>query len=237
MIQVESRLAPGRLSGFTLIELLVAVAIIALLVSILLPAIAGTRESARGVQCLSNLRQIQVGWEIVILNEDDRIPRTASASSDQVHDPTWIYALNEVYPDVPVLVFGAVPTFNACPTITWNDPTVAYAGITWGYSINKLWGKRPQDLNEGEKWSGVKHPSDYPWLADPALFGDEYQYAFSSVPVTIQPHRTWGIGLPHGGESNTNVSFADGSASSVSEDVITDGVAADGTAFDWFANN
>jgi prepilin-type N-terminal cleavage/methylation domain-containing protein/prepilin-type processing-associated H-X9-DG protein len=44
--------------GFTLIELLVCVAIIALLVSVLLPALGGAREAGRGVACASNLRQL-----------------------------------------------------------------------------------------------------------------------------------------------------------------------------------
>jgi prepilin-type N-terminal cleavage/methylation domain-containing protein/prepilin-type processing-associated H-X9-DG protein len=52
----------NRKNSFTLIELLVVVAIIAVLVAILLPAISLAKEQARKVQCLNNLRNISMGF-------------------------------------------------------------------------------------------------------------------------------------------------------------------------------
>src|SRR5574340_1089016 len=60
-------------SGFTLIELLVVIAIIAILAAMLFPVFARARESARKIQCLSNVKNIAMAVQIY-LSDFDRFP-------------------------------------------------------------------------------------------------------------------------------------------------------------------
>ena len=59
--------------GFTLIELLVVIAIIAILAAMLFPVFARARESARKIQCLSNVKNIAMAFQMY-LTDYDRMP-------------------------------------------------------------------------------------------------------------------------------------------------------------------
>lgn len=71
---------PAR--GFTLIELLVVVAIVALLISILLPSLGAARRQARLAQCMSNMRQIVTAVLMYSGDARDRFPTTMLPGPD-----------------------------------------------------------------------------------------------------------------------------------------------------------
>jgi len=85
----------GVSTGFTLIELLVVIAIIAILAAMLLPALSKAKERAKAVNCLSNLHQWSVVWNVYTLDNADSFPTGANPDGtiDENARSAWFNAL------------------------------------------------------------------------------------------------------------------------------------------------
>jgi prepilin-type N-terminal cleavage/methylation domain-containing protein/prepilin-type processing-associated H-X9-DG protein len=74
MTASSSRSRGSVFSAFTLIELLVVIAIIAILAGMLLPALSKAKTKAQGISCLSNNKQLVLGWHLYTGDFEEKVP-------------------------------------------------------------------------------------------------------------------------------------------------------------------
>ena len=85
--------------AFTLIELLVVISIIALLVSILMPALSNARIQAKRVASSSNMRQIGIAIEMYAGDNQGYFPETSHGAINP-NEKSWIYTLSKYLSDI-----------------------------------------------------------------------------------------------------------------------------------------
>jgi len=144
MHRKEKRDVKSHRSAFTLIELLVVIAIIAILAAILFPVFARARENARRASCLSNLKQLALGFNMYSQDYDEKLPlMSAGTQSTPVVDgnttfnwlPSGPYYIrswtSEIYPYVKSTQIFLCPS----NPFTTSNPLVWY-GTSYGVPAN-----------------------------------------------------------------------------------------------------
>jgi prepilin-type N-terminal cleavage/methylation domain-containing protein/prepilin-type processing-associated H-X9-DG protein len=114
--------------GFTLIELLVVIAIIAILAAMLLPALSRAKAKAKTTQCVNNMKQMQVCYQMYVGDNDDRLPLNF------VNNPPENWILGRAQTDTTtdnikkgvLYQYNQSPAIYACPA---NTRTVTSFGV------------------------------------------------------------------------------------------------------------
>ena len=143
-------------SAFTLIELLIVISIIALLISILLPALGAAKRSARSTQCLNNVRQAGLALDMFATEHGNQYPnaRPSGFEGGDSHHLNWLGSAGVNIPEYDFNTIDASRRYlneyltesdtdegvSFCPT----DPAVAEISGN-SYASNTAWRDVPED--------------------------------------------------------------------------------------------
>jgi prepilin-type N-terminal cleavage/methylation domain-containing protein/prepilin-type processing-associated H-X9-DG protein len=224
----------GRRAGFTLIELLVVIAVIAMLAAMQISALMATKTNSRTTQCLSNMKQLQLCWQMYANENNDLLPPNGTQTGpggNGFPGPSWIQGSAQSNPATPYIPNGLLYPYNktltiyACPANTRRiifpaNPPINFAPfeglqartVSINYPLGGFTGP-----GSGLMLNGVRPVLRYSEISDPGkmfVFVDENEFSVDDGAFTIDPagsgqHRWWNLpGSRH--NKGATLSFADG---------------------------
>ena len=149
--------------GFTLIELLVVIAIIAILAAILFPVFAQARDKARSISCLSNVKQVGLGFMMYVQDWDETFPIAWGYPDGS----TWFTAVYPYVkngatpnPDYPK-VAGSRPYLDNRATGMFHCPSDSDGPATLSYTTNaNLMGTGQNPPRPAKSIAAINLPAD-----------------------------------------------------------------------------